>query len=405
MESTLTFSDLLNACAQGGPSVMTSVTELSAAAGTHASITPAKFVEGKSSVFSFETRYIDGEPVETVMIDSIPSSANRGESAIVRDIMAGNKVLVRIPRIELAYGNRVFSDMDLSHRYTDGHIRAGKYEDKPVTDAQWYKNLRDGSNRNYKALLNTAPIALVCGVWDSTPRSNQTRIRRAVTGETIGVLADQTRPGAEQQGPRSGARVDPVGASVMLDPGDFEEIVANQKAALSAKKVKEFQDAIKKLKTGQKISGSKVGVGALPPTLDPLGGVSCSRVIRSWVVSFTALRQLNFGETAEENIAGRALVAALAIALVARAEQELYYRSNCDLVEVAAPEVKLDLRYGNFKNLDPLSVEGADKVLSEAIDHAEKLGVADWQGQVKKVEGNPAIYNNAVADSEDNESN
>ncbi|WP_311355178.1 hypothetical protein [Corynebacterium pyruviciproducens] len=54
MAFNLTFSDLLNACTQGGPSVMTSVTELSAAAGKHASITPAKFVEGKTSVFSFE---------------------------------------------------------------------------------------------------------------------------------------------------------------------------------------------------------------------------------------------------------------------------------------------------------------------------------------------------------------
>ncbi|WP_276848289.1 type I-U CRISPR-associated protein Cas7 [Corynebacterium pyruviciproducens] len=405
MASRLTFSDLLGACTQGGPSVMTSVTKLSAAAGTHASITPAKFVEGSSSTFSYERRYLDGEPVETVMIDSVPSSVNRGESAIMRDIEAGDELLSRIPRIELCYGSRVFTDMDLSHRYTDGHIRAGKYEGKPVTEAQWYKDLRDGSNRNYKALLNTAPIALVCGVWDSTPRSNQVRIRRAVTGETIGVLADQTRPGADQQGPRSGARVDPVGASVMLNPEDFEKIVENQKDALSAKKIEEFHDAIKKLKKGQKISGSKIGVGALPPTLDPLGGVSCSRVIRSWVLSFTALRQLNFGETSEENIAGRALVAALAIALVARAEQELYYRSNCDLVEVAAPEVKLDLRYGNFKDLEPLSVESADMLLEKAINHAEKLGVADWQGQVKKAEGNPAIYNNAVADSEDSEGN
>lgn len=404
MAFNLTFSDLLNACTQGGPSVMTSVTELSAAAGKHASITPAKFVEGKTSVFGFEERFIDEKPVEAVVIDSIPSSANRGEEAIMRDIEAGHEVLSRIPRIELVYGDRVFTDISLPHRFSDGHIRAGEYEGKPVTEAQWYKELRDGSSRNYQTLLNVAPIALVCGAWDSTPKSNQVRIRRAVAGETIGVLADQTRPGAEQQGARSGARVDPVGASVMLDAADFEQIISNQANALSAKKMEAFHDEIKKLKKGKKISGSKVGVGALPPTLDPLGGVSCSRVIRSWVISFTALRQLNFGEKSEENVAGRALVAALAIALVARAEQELYYRSNCDLVEIAAPKVKLDLRYGKFKELEPLSVEKADALLSEAIEHAKELGVADWHGQVKRVIGNPAIYHNAIADTDDGES-
>ena len=160
---------------------------------------------------------------------------------------------------------------------------------------------------------------------------------------------------------------------------------------------------MKKAKKDETFSGSAVGVGALAPSLDPLGGVSCSRVIRSWVLSFTALRQISFGGTPEENVAGRALIAALGFALIARAEQELYYRSNCDLVEVAAPVVKLDQRYGEHKELPPLSIEAADALLQEALDHAEALGVADWHGQIREVIGNPDIYAGAAEPSEKDE--
>lgn len=399
----LNLEELLEACKPGGPSVWSSVTELSAAAGSHASITPAKYVQGSSPCFAFETRYINGEPTEVVVIDSTASSTNRGEQGISNSILDGDPLISRIPRIALSYGDDTFTDIDLPHRFADGHIRAGSYEGEPVTQADWYREIRDSKPRNYRALLNTAPIAILCGGWDSVRPENQVRIRRSITGETIGVLADQARPGSEQQGARSGARVDPVGASVQLDPAAFKKIIDNQADEISASRLKSIHDKVKKAKKDETFSGSAVGVGALAPSLDPLGGVSCSRVIRSWVLSFTALRQISFGGTPEENVAGRALIAALGFALIARAEQELYYRSNCDLVEVAAPVVKLDQRYGEHKELPPLSIEAADALLKEALDHAEALGVADWHGQIREVIGNPDIYAGAAEPSEKDE--
>ncbi|OFT75261.1 MULTISPECIES: type I-G CRISPR-associated RAMP protein Csb1/Cas7g [Corynebacterium] len=395
--------DLLDACTPGGASVLTSVTELSAAAGPHASVTPAKFIDGSTPCFGYEPRFIDGAPTETVIIDSIPSAANRGEQAITRAIEGGDPLLSRIPRILVHYGSESYTDIELPHRFADGHIRASSYEGEPVTKADWYRDMRNSTPRDYRAILNTAPIALLAGAWDSTRPSNQVRVRRSITGETIGILADQSRPGSEQQGARSGARVDPVGAAVHLDPSSFQQIIASQEDDLSKKRLEDINAKIKNAKKGETFSGSGVGVGALPPTLDPLGGVSCSRIIRSWVMSFTALRQLNFGDNPEQNVAARALIAALGLALIARAEQELYYRSNCDLVEVSAPVVKLDQRYGNFKELPPLSIEAADDLLKAALEHAEKLGVADWHGQVREVIGNPAIIAGAVDDAEDKE--
>lgn len=65
--------------------------------------------------------------------------------------------------------------------------------------------------------------------------------------------------------------------------------------------------------------------------------------------------------------------------------------------------VKLDQRYGNFKELPPLSIEAADALLEATLEHAEKLGVADWHGQVHEVIGNPSIIAGAVDDAEDKE--
>ena len=78
--------DLLDACTPGGASVLTSVTELSAAAGPHASVTPTKFKDGNTPCFGYEPRFIDGAPAESVIIDTVPSSVNRGEQAISQAI-------------------------------------------------------------------------------------------------------------------------------------------------------------------------------------------------------------------------------------------------------------------------------------------------------------------------------
>ena len=64
----ITFEHLLAACRPGGASVLTSVTPLEPAAGPHAAVAPAKFVDGsKKSVFAYERRFWDGKPVDTVL--------------------------------------------------------------------------------------------------------------------------------------------------------------------------------------------------------------------------------------------------------------------------------------------------------------------------------------------------
>lgn len=401
------FEDLKKACASGGASTLVSVTELKPAAGEHASVAPAKFVEGNKSTFAFETRYIDGEAARVVLIDSKQSQLNRAEAAIMQDIRAEHPVMRKLPRIEVTYENDgksiSYTDLELPHRFADGHIRAGKIDGQAATAHEKYRAVRNSTPADLSALLDTAPAAAVFGGWDSLRKKNQLRLRSALVGEIIGVLADQNLSGEEQLSRRGGARVDPLEMSVRLSAADMEQLVKSQEGELSDKFVSKRREDIKKAKKDTALSGSVLGLGGIPPQLDALGGVACQKIIRSWVLSFATLRQLRFGKNEEANIAARALLAALGLSAIARAEQELYLRANCDLVEAEEPQVTLDGRYGNTRPLNHITVELADDLLAQAIDYAQSHHVAHWDGQILTVTGNPVILRGAVAESEDAE--
>ena len=286
----LSLQTLINASAPGGANVLTSITELQPAAGTHVSVSPAKFLDGNQSVFAFEKRYIDGRPVEVALIDSKQSSINRGEQAVSQAIADGHPVLSRIPRIEVRYENGpMLSDLDLPHRFSDGHIRAGSIDGQPATAHEAYRAVRNSTTLDARAILNTAPSTLVFGGWDSTRKSNQLRLRSALVGEIIGVLADQDISGTEQQSLRGGARVDPVAMSVNLPASSYKKIIDSQGDELSPSNLKKAEEAVKKAKKGDTISAANIGLGAIPPSLNSLGGVSCRRIIRSWVLSLSLI--------------------------------------------------------------------------------------------------------------------
>ena len=406
-QNVITLADLIENVKLGGGSVITSITELEPAAGPHASVAPAKFVDGSKSVFAYENRYIEDDAQKVVLIDSKQSELNRAEAAIEQGRQYGDEAAVKIPRAVVTYktenGSVEYTDMELSHRIFDGHFRAGRVDGKPITENDQYRALRNCTPADMSALLNTAPAALLFGAWDSTRKSNQVRLRSALVGEIIGVLADQD-PGAEhRQARRGGARVDAVAASVKLAPKDMESLVNDQANELSPGNLKKNRDAIAaaskaKNKDAAHVSASGIGLGSIPPVLEETGAVACRRIIRSWVLSLATLRQLRFGTDEKKNVAARALLAALGLNAIARAERELYIRANCDLIESAAPVVTLDQRFGEKKTFAPLTVKQADQLLLEAIKKAKEVGVADWNGQTFNVEGNPSIIANATAE-------
>lgn len=392
-EATISLDVLYQACTPGGASVLTSVTELRPAAGPHAGIAPARFVaaRGSDATYAYETRFVDGEAVQVVVVDSKGSALNRVEAAISAAVADGDPVLGLTPRLRVSYeGLPALFDFDLPHRVFDGHIRAGSIDGHAATDDPRYRVARDATPGNALGLLELSPLSLVLGSWDSTRRSHQGRYRSALVGEIVGVLADQA-PSAEKAPMRGAARFDMFAPSVRLSGEELESLLAAQEDELSQTNVTSIRSEIAKAKKG-KISAAALGLGAIPPSLNGLGFVSCSRIIRSHVLSFAALRQLRFGLASglAGDVSCRVLLAALALDGLARSDAELFIRANCDLVEAGPAVVELDQRYGNKVRVAPLSIQDADALLREAIDAAVAAGVR-WEGQVLEVTGNPLI--------------
>lgn len=121
-------------------------------------------------------------------------------------------------------------------------------------------------------------------------------------------------------------------------------------------------------------------------------GVCCSRIIRTQVLSFAALRQLRFDCGPAGDEACRVLLAAYALAGLARSNAELSIRANCDLVETGPTTLRLDARDGEFIELAALSIAEADALLERALIDAYREADITWQGQILHVTGNSAAY-------------
>jgi CRISPR-associated protein Csb1 len=170
-----------------------------------------------------------------------------------------------------------------------------------------------------------------------------------------------------------------------------------QRDELSAKNYAKVSEQAKRAKDGP-VGAAELGFGGIPPTLSALGGVACDPILRSHVLSFAALRQMRFGAGPDGDAACRALLAALALAGLARSDAELYLRANCDLVEDGPTAMTLDQRGGQELAVQAPGIAAADELLGAALREAEQRAGVIWSGVALSVTGNPDVVRGAVAE-------
>src|ERR1700719_3690654 len=110
--------DLLLRASQTGVAAMRAVTKLQPIDGEGGKIFPPTYSD---STYAFEKRVRDGREIQTVLLDSVQSQANRFEDALLQ---AYNAQRLNLPIFELSFpGHELITSLTVPHRVHDAILR------------------------------------------------------------------------------------------------------------------------------------------------------------------------------------------------------------------------------------------------------------------------------------------
>ncbi|SDN22653.1 CRISPR-associated protein, Csx4 family [Actinomyces ruminicola] len=277
--------------------------------GPGARVYPPTFpTNGEKSPYLLEERRRGEEVRKAVLLDQVPSQANRCEEAEAR---AWRQGAVRMPMLRMRYEGAASFELiglEAPHRAFDAYWRDCELDGVKFDRTEIGKAILAASLADATALLEYDPATLVYGGWNSHRKGRQAKFPRLYSSEMIGW----DRVG----GVRKAGRMDPANLSGSRS-GDGDDWTYSP---VSEKK----KDA--KL--------SEIGHGNIAPG-DAHGGVTISEATRTAVLSLTATRRVGFGSLdPEAAAAARVLLVALGLLgdRLAFGDAGLWLRSGCDLV-------------------------------------------------------------------------
>jgi len=335
---------------------------LQPAGGPGDKVFPPTYAEGQdgkkhSTRYATETRVVDGERKQSVLLDSVAAQANRMELALLGARRRGE---VRLPLVSVDF-EAAFPDLgrisalEAPHRVYDAILRDSTLDGAAFRASEIGRRLTESSPADARAMLEHCPTALLFGAWDSTgPRGGMGhKFQRALVSEVVGI--------GFEPGSKVGSRIDPL------------QISASVQVTVS----KDDKDNWRVDEKAGKQRPSEVNHSNIAPTRDEeAGGVTFEYALHTAVFSLPALRRIRFGAwDADKSDAARTLLAALGmLALVLQRREGYDFRSRCTLV----PESPVDLEYvsadGTVEALKA-TVEAVQAVYEQAIEKAKAAGV------------------------------
>jgi CRISPR-associated protein Csb1 len=269
--------------------------------------------------------------VQTVLLDSVQSQANRLELALLR---AYDEKSIGIPMIQVDFGADTedpvlkevgrLTALEAPHRMCDAIFRDSVLDGKPFRESPVGVRLNSAKSANATVVFEICPSALIFGFWDSTgPRGGLgAKVQRALVSEIVGYEVEK--------GKRTSSRIDPLQIENNL------EIFAKEGGGWT------FSTDLAAKKDGEpvKLKPSELNHGNITPSFrdknkkENHGGVTLAYAIQNTVLSLAALRRLRFpveGVTkTETDRAARTVLAALGLAAICCLDQDGYdLRSRC----------------------------------------------------------------------------
>jgi CRISPR-associated protein Csb1 len=333
--------------------------------------------------YAEEQRQVRGEKgvqtVETVLLDSVQSQANRMELALLRAYDSGrlkmpmllvdfagdgsNATLVEVGRI---------TALEAPHRMCDAIFRDAVHNGQPFRAAGPGERLNLARTTNATSVFELCPTALIFGFWDSTgPRGGLgAKVQRALVSEIIGYQS--------VSGKRPSSRIDP------LQIENNVEIYARRHGGWTCDPAEAQTDT-----TGQavRLKPSEINHGNVTPSFrheDKAkksvlnhGGVTLAYAEQQTVLSLAALRRLRFPVNGpakgEVDLVARTVLSALGLAAICFLDEDGYdLRSRC-LLDGKPGKLQFVGR-GATRDFD-LDADAAAHLVAEAAGQATDIGL------------------------------
>jgi len=306
VSAKIDFERLLTACADDAFDDGIRIdADLHPLAGPGGPVKPAVYEGG---AYQLDRRWAspdDAEPTPVIVIDNVPSQANRLEQALRRDREASSIPEFVLDLSELgdlpAHLPRTLSSLEFPHRNADAYLRDAKVGDDDFIKTDVGRAIFGATAQECGPLMSWFPQALLYGFWQSHlgRKRHNTKHARAWVSEIIGwqPASTETR--------MLGLKGDPLNLNidepVNSDPDD------RTVWGIGGEKVEGGRsDRLSELGHGQvPFMGSDAAASA----------VSFQRVTQRATVSFAQLRRVSLGRDAlrEVDAAARALLVALGL--------------------------------------------------------------------------------------------
>ena len=342
-------------------------TELQPLAGPGGPVKPAVYQGGTYQMDHRWASPADDKPTPVVVIDNVPSQANRLEEAIRR-----HRSSIKAPELVLdlaGVGNlpvhlpRRLSSLEFPHRNADAYLRDARLGEDDFTRTDLGRAVFGATPQACGPLMAWFPQALLYGFWQSHlgKKRQNTKHARSWVSEIVGW-----NPGATET-KVLGLKGDPLNLSteetVMSNPDDRMDWTIGTGATVEG---------------GKKDRLSEMGHGQVPFMGDEAtaAAVSFARVTQRATLSFAQLRRISLGSghSTEADAAARALLVALGL----HAHQLAFgrgfaLRSGAELRPAVVEATWLGATGDEPCALGDLDVSAA--LLTSAVTYATSVGV------------------------------
>jgi len=319
------------------------------------------------------------QTVDTVLLDSVQSQANRMELALLRAYDSGR---IKMPMLQVDFAGdgsdpilaeiRRITALEAPHRMCDAIFRDAVWKDGTAfRDTGLGEKLNTAKAANATTIFELCPTALLFGFWDSTgPRGGLgAKVQRAIVSEIVGY--------EKADGKRTSSRLDPLQIENNVD------IYEKQGGGWTFDEARAARD---KNNSPVKLRPSEINHGNITPSFrheDKAtrkqvlnhGGVTVAYAVQHTVLSLAALRRLRFpvaqATSSDIDNAARTVLAALGLVAICLLDDDGYdLRSRC----------LLDGKPGHFEFIGrgeakafELNGDEAAKLLAQAVSEAKGL--------------------------------